>query len=124
MDPVDRGEIDLPTLLAGGAHRRNLQRDIALDDAIGMGKPVIGAFAGRDMNQLLRRGDDGRLGLPCRISGQGMQDDEAHFIVHALKPSELVEYAVAPKKIVSGGRQFIAIGAQFQSLLPGAVIPR
>ena len=67
------GKIDAPLLLMRGAHRRDLRRHIALDDAVGMGDPAIGAFAGRDIEQLLRRGDERGLGLPERIFGQRAQ---------------------------------------------------
>ena len=73
MDPVDRGKIDVPMLLMRRAHRRELRRQIALDDAVGMGDPAIGAFAGRHINELLRGGDDRGLGLPERIFGERMQ---------------------------------------------------
>ena len=73
VQPVDRGEIDVPVLLTRGAHRLDLRRDIALDDAVGVGKPADGAFAGRDIDQLLRGGGERGLGLPERIFGERMQ---------------------------------------------------
>ena len=32
----------------------DLRRDVTLDDPVGVADPFIGAFAGRDMDQLLR----------------------------------------------------------------------
>jgi hypothetical protein len=49
-----------------GAHRGELRRQITLDNAVGMGNPAVGAFAGCNVDQLLRGGDDGGLGLPER----------------------------------------------------------
>ena len=54
MQPVHGGEIDLPVLLMGRRHRFDLRGDVALDDAVGVRDPAIGAFAGRDVDDLLR----------------------------------------------------------------------
>ena len=64
MKPVDRGEIELPALLMRGAHRLELRRDVALDDAVGVANPAMVPSPVRDMDQLLRGGDERRLGLP------------------------------------------------------------
>ena len=66
------------------------------------------------MNQLLRGGGDGGLGLPERIFGERMRDDEAHLVIHALEAAERIEHAVAPQELIGGGRQFVAIGAELQ----------
>ncbi len=90
--------------------------------AVGMADPAIGAFAGSDMDQLLRGGDDGGLGLAQRIFGERLPHDQAHLVVQALEAAERVEHAVAPQELVGGRRQFIAIGAELQFLLRAMVV--
>ena len=59
------------------------------------------------------------MALEARIFGERMQDDKTHLVVQALKTAERVEHALAPQKLVGGGRKLIAVGAEFQFLLPG-----
>ena len=81
-----------------------------------MANPLIDAFTGTDMDQLLRGSDQCGLSLPCRVFGERMQHDEAHLVVQTLEAAERVEHAIAPQKLVGGSRQLIAIGAELQLL--------
>jgi len=69
VNPVDRGEVEVPAVLLRRAHRLHLFGKKALHDAVGVAEPDIDAFAGGDLDQLLRRPRQRRLGLPARIFG-------------------------------------------------------
>src|ERR1700712_2891661 len=122
MDIVDRGEVEMPALLARRAHRLQLGRKKALENTVGVAEPDIVAFSSGDMDQLLRGAGKRGFGLPGRIFGERMHDDEAHLVVQSLKTAERVEHAVAPQELVGGRRQAVAIGAELQFQLRAMVV--
>ena len=114
MQPIDISEIEVPMLLMGRAHRLHLRRDVALDDAVSMRNPAVGAFPGADAYELMSGGHDRRLRLPQRIFGQRMQRDEAHLVIQAFEPAERVEHALAPQEFIGSGGKLVAIGTELQ----------
>ena len=106
-------------LLMRRAHRRELRRHIVLDDAVGMGYPAVGAFAGCDLESVARAvAASAASACQSGYSASECTDDETHLVDQALKTAKLVEHAVAPQEVVGGGRQVVAIGAEFQPLRP------
>ncbi len=68
-------------LLKCGVHRLDLRGDVTLDDALSVRKPADGAFAGRDIDELMRSRGERGLRLPERIVGERTRGDVAHFVV-------------------------------------------
>ena len=85
VNPVHRREIEFPMLLPRGVHRGNFPRQIAFDDAVGMGQIVVGAFAGRNENQLLGGGFYGGLRLGDGIGEKRVPRNVFHLVAKAVE---------------------------------------